>query len=163
VGYTGTDGTPSLVIDETSIGDAVNVSRTFVVGTHDLLANGMRCGAFQIESNRETDVVLSLQAGGCSISTDRVHGPEATHPDPAASTGSIIGTAPPHSTVTLLGTDVASAARHVSADESGAFRFDLLPAGRYRISVDGGTGPSRFVQVVPGDVARVSFPAATEP
>jgi hypothetical protein len=133
------------------------------VGTYGLRANAGGCGVFEIELNRETDVDMTISPTGCSTTIVQVHGDEVTHPDPADSTGSISGTGPPRARISLIPLNVAESPQVVETDESGAFTFDGLLPGRYRLLVVGDDQTTRDVIVTAGETTNVSLPTATSP
>lgn len=161
LGYTGTDGTPARVTDPVPANQVVEISRTMDAGIHGLTANGVRCGTFEIRADLETDVVFSLDAQSCRLASIQFHGPEVSHHPVAGPTGSIVGTASPGTTISLKSLDGATAPRQTMSDESGAFRFDGLPAGTYAVANSGLAG-SQQVAVSPDESTTVNFPRQPE-
>ena len=163
IGYIAPDGTAGRTTDLLPDNHALTVSRTFVAGTYGLRANAIACGTFEIELNRETDVDLIMTPTGCVTAIVQVHGDEVTHPDPADSTGTILGSGPAHEQIRLIPLNVAEAPQVVTSDESGAFSFDGLLPGRYGVLAVGADGPAREIVVAAGETVTVHLPIATEP
>lgn len=79
--YVGSDGVVSQVSDTIRVGEQVVVDRTTLPGSHGLTLNDVTCtGSFNVETDRETDLVVHITSDGCATSVERVHqAGEITH------------------------------------------------------------------------------------
>lgn len=163
IGYAVTGGDTARISDPVPAGTRLSIMRTFAAGSHDLLVDGASCGTFVIEADRETDIVLSIMVDGCTLTVTRIHGAELTHEDTDDATGSIIGTCAPFAEVMVVALDGPGGPMRTQADESGAFGFQELLPGRYRVWVSSDGGASEVVLVRAGSVSVVTISGEETP
>ena len=125
---------PSSIRDSFVAGEAVVVDRPLLPGTRGIELDGEICeGRYVIASDVETDIVLTPTPAGCKVTTVGTH--VAGEIDHANSPASLYGQAPSGTSVEAESLDpaVVVPVQRDSTDESGSYRLDDLPAGRYEV------------------------------
>lgn len=79
-GYVALADGSSLTGERAEAGSRLEVFHRFPAGTYRLVVNGSPCaGTFPVLGRLETDVVLTLAPGGCSIAVVQQHAPGTSH------------------------------------------------------------------------------------
>ena len=136
VAFRRVDDEPGSVRDRFGVGDFVAIDRATFPGRYTLMVNGEDCtGAFDILSDQETDLLLQVTEDACATTVEQIHpGEVSVHAEFFAA---FSGRAPLGSEIRVAALEDRPGTRFftASADESGFFRIDRFPPGRYRVEV----------------------------